>query len=484
MTNSIWMIWPGSPALSALTWLLGAMVFLYAARGSMHELIRSTGTAVSSPLRVLSRWLAATADEIHKRNRAVLFAQARQDVEGRIEREFERVSGLVTRDLDGYPGLQRKMLDEIARMEEDYKKCGEVPPPSPEWVEAVEALGGVRTGNEVVHKMLEGLNASINAMHDKSLVEYRRAYERRHRILGGFLPFWRSVERTMSRVDKKLDGLQTSAATIDAQMEKYRDINARTDKAAHSLAVSAFTQLIVSLVVMAVAVGGAFVNFHLIALPMSEMVGAGDALAGGLKTSEIAALVIILVEASMGLFVMETLRITHLFPPIQNLDDRMRRRLLWTSATLLVVLAIVEAALALMRDVLIADKQALIQSLATVQQTVVLNEGWLGGLPTAGQMLLGFILPFALAFVAIPLESLIHSLRTVGGIVVLALVRCMAFIFRLLGHFARHGSRVVLSLYDIAIVLPLLAERAGRRIIPARAPVVPALDVKEAGRAS
>jgi hypothetical protein len=288
----------------------------------------------------------------------------------------------------------------------------------------------------------------------------------------------------MSRVDKKLDGLQSSAATIDAQMAKYRDINAQTDKAAHALGVSAFTQLIVSLVVMVVAVGGAFVNFHLIALPMSEMVGSGGVLAGNFKTSEIAALVIILVEASMGLFVMETLGITHLFPPIANLEDRMRRRLLWTSATLLVILAIVEAALALMRDVLIADKQALIQSLATVPHTAVLNEGWLSGLPTAGQMLLGFILPFALAFVAIPLESLIHSLRTVGGIVVLAFIRFVAFVLRLLGHFARHGSRVLLSLYDIAIVLPLLVEKAGRRMIPTSRPVIPAIDVEEARRAS
>ena len=61
---------------------------------------------------------------------------------------------------------------------------------------------------------------------------------------------------------------------------------------------------------MAVAAGGAFINYKLIALPMSEMVGAGDYLTASLRTSEVAALVIIFVEASMGL--MEALRITHL----------------------------------------------------------------------------------------------------------------------------------------------------------------------------
>jgi hypothetical protein len=476
--NGFWMIWPGNPGLSAAIWVLVAMVFLYASRAEMHTLIRSTGLAISAPLRAVSRWLVAASDEMNKRNRAVLLAQGRQEVESRLEREFERVSVLVSRDLDGYPALKRKIVDEIARMEEDFKKCGEVPPPPPDWIEAAAAVSKVKSGQDVVQKILTELHASLDTIHDKALAEYRSAYKARHRILGAFLPFWRSVEKTMSRVDQKMEGLQASAAAIDAQMEKYREINARTDKATHTLAVSAFTQLVTSMVVMVVAVGGAFVNFKLIALPMSEMVGAADTIAGSLRTSEVAALVIILVEASMGLFVMETLGITHLFPPIRNLEDRMRRRLLWTSATLLVVLAIVEAALALMRDVLIADKQALIHSLATVSQAVVLNESWVGKIPMAGQMLLGFILPFALAFVAIPLESFINSLRTVGGIVLLAVVRLVAFLIRLLGHIARHGSRVLLSIYDVFIVLPLMVQRIGRRALPRTASELAARDLE------
>lgn len=481
----IWMIWPGNPGLSAATWLLGAIAFLYAARTSVHELIRSTGQAIAGPLRAISRWLTAAADELHTRNRAVLMAQARREVEGRIEREFERVSGLVTRDLDGYPSLQRKLQDEIARMEEDYKKCGEVPPSSPDWVEAVAAVARVKSGNDMVQKILTDISTSIGTMHDKSLLEYRRAYKSRHRILGGCLPFWRSVERTLSRLDQKLEGLRSSAAIVDAQMDKYREITHKTDRVAHSLTVSAFTQLVVSSLVLLVAAGGAFVNFKLIALPMSEMVGAGDMLVGNLRTSEVAALVIILLETSMGLFVMETLGITSLFPPIAQLDDRMRRRMLWVSGTLLVILALVEASLALMRDVLIADKQALIQSLALGAEQVVIGDRWVGNIPTVGQMVLGFILPFALAFVAIPLESLINSARTVGGVIALALIRLVAFVLRLIGHVAKHVSRVLITLYDLVIVVPLMLERIGKRAIAEVAqPVAPALEVEEARRAS
>jgi hypothetical protein len=160
----------------------------------------------------------------------------------------------------------------------------------------------------------------------------------------------------------------------------------------------------------------------------------------------------------MGLFLMEALRITHLFPRIATLNDVMRRRMMWIALVLLVTLAGVEAALALMRDMLIADKQALLQSLATVPQAVP-ADGWVGRIPTAGQMLLGFILPFALAFIAIPLESLIHSARTVGGVLLAALVSALALLLRVAGTVVRRLARVLITVYDVAIVIPLLVER-------------------------
>jgi hypothetical protein len=191
---------------------------------------------------------------------------------------------------------------------------------------------------------------------------------------------------------------------------------------------------------------------------MSEMVGAGDYLTATLRTSEVAALVIIFVEAAMGLFLMETLRITHLFPKIHGLPERMRVRMMWIAFVLLVALAGIEAALALMRDMLIADKQALLQSLAA-SQAAAAHDGWLTRIPTIGQMLLGFILPFALAFVAIPLESWVNSARTVGGATIVMLVRALAVLLRISGTIMRQLTRVLTTLYDIVIVVPLLVER-------------------------
>jgi hypothetical protein len=85
------------------------------------------------------------------------------------------------------------------------------------------------------------------------------------------------------------------------------------------------------------------------------------------------------------------------------------------------------------------------------------------------------MLPFALAFIAVPLESLIHSARTVGGVLLLALLRAAALALRLAGQVARHASRVLIRLYDVAIVLPLLAEHLLRSPRKARPPAA-ALD--------
>ena len=459
MTNlQDWMIWPGNTVLSVLILVLIAMIGLYAARVPMHGIIRVAGYTLAGALRLASRWLFAAAAQMKERNKAVLLSQGRREVGQRIEREFERVGVLVTRDLQGYPVLQRKLREEITRIEEDYKKCGEVPPPPPDWVEAVAAVAQIRSGGgEVAQKILDEIRQSIERIHDKALGEYRRAYEERHDILEGTLPFWRSIEKTLKRVDKKLGDLAENAATVDAQMKKYRQIAAKSDEAESILATSSFTQFNIAAIVLTIALGGAFINFKLIALPMSEMVGAGDYLTASLRTSEVAALVIILVEASMGLFLMEALRITHLFPRITNLNDRARRRMVWISLVLLVTLAVVEAALALMRDVLIADKQALLQSLAASAPAAP-SDGWVGRIPMAGQMVLGFILPFALAFVAIPLESFIHSARNIGGSLLADLVRILGFALRVLGNLARHLSRLLLHFYDLLVVLPLMVE--------------------------
>ncbi|MFQ5754530.1 MAG: hypothetical protein ACE5H7_00390 [Acidiferrobacterales bacterium] len=458
MTGDWWMIWPGNAALSVLLLYIGALLFLYPARRPLHGVIRSTTRAISGPLRLGARWLMSTAEELRARNKVVLLSHGKEEITQGIEREFERVTAVVQRDLHDYPVLQRKLMGEITRIEEDYQKCGEVPPTPPEWTKAVAAVAKIApTADGLVQKILGDIGHSIEKIQERAIVEYRKSYEERHKILKGFMPFWRSLNQTLTQVDRNLTGLQESASRIDAQMEKYEQITASSEKAEHALTSSATTQFVIASVVLAIAFGGAFVNYKLIALPMSAMV-ANDFITDTLRASDIAALVIIFVEASMGLFLMESLRITHLFPRINNLQDKMRRRFMWVAFSILLTLAFVEVALAVLRDVIVAAGIELTRDLAGADAAAA-EAGMVEKIPTVGQMILGFILPFALVFVAIPLEYFINSARTVVGVAIVLAIRALAFALRVAGNIVKQLGNLLVNLYDVLIFVPLLIER-------------------------
>jgi hypothetical protein len=76
-------------------------------------------------------------------------------------------------------------------------------------------------------------------------------------------------------------------------------------------------------------------------------------------------------------------------------------------------------------------------------------------IPTVGQMALGFILPFALTFVAIPLESFVQSSRVVMGRVMTSALRAGAFFLRLLATFGSYTGTFLVHFYDLLIVPPL-----------------------------
>jgi hypothetical protein len=184
------------------------------------------------------------------------------------------------------------------------------------------------------------------------------------------------------------------------------------------------------------------------------MVG-GTSFIGDFRTADIAALVIILVEISMGLFLMESLRITRLFPVIGALPDKLRVRMIWITFSILLLLASIEAGLAYMREVLLQDELAT-SALLRGAETAVENEFlWI---TTAAQMGMGFILPFALVFVAIPLETFVNSLRTVVGLFGIGLLRLVALLLRVVGNGTRHLGTLMERLYDLPLFVPLWLE--------------------------
>jgi hypothetical protein len=136
----------------------------------------------------------------------------------------------------------------------------------------------------------------------------------------------------------------------------------------------------------------------------------------------------------------------------------MRRRMIWVTFSILFTLAGIEAGLAYMRDLLSQDDAALIANLLNSSQTAASAVGnrWI---TTAAQMGMGFILPFALTFVAIPLETFVHTSRAVIGTLTVGILNTLAGILRVVGNGAEHGGKALINLYDLVIFAPLWIEQ-------------------------
>jgi hypothetical protein len=459
------------PALSAGILLVLLIAALYLARDTAHQAIQAAAGALAQGLRVASHSVTRAQQHLAARNREVLLAAGRESKERVVEREFARVADTVRKDLAGYPDMHRRLSEAIQRIEEDQEKAVEVPPEVPGWAQAVKVVAELDARNAGA-EILTDIHKSMVKAHAEAMNDYRKASSERHVLLRRMMPDWRLIQEALRRVNKSVESVIGRSQAIDRTMQEYESIVRGEDRALSVLSSSSIVYFFVSALVLAVATAGTAVNFTLIARPMAEMVG-GTNYIGAWRTADIAALVIIMVEISMGLFLMESLRITRLFPVISALSDKMRVRMMITTFVILLLMASIEAGLAYMREVLLLDEMATNALLRGDSSGTMVNAHlWI---TTAAQMGMGFVLPFALVFVAIPLETFVHSLRTMVGLVGSALLQALALLLRVLGNASRHLGALARRLYDLPLFVPLWIEArmrdAAQQAANARSPM-------------
>jgi hypothetical protein len=454
-------IWPDNPALSLLVLFLVSQVIFYAARVPVHRGLRKAGVALGGAFRLVARWLRNAAEQLRARNREVLLEAGRAEAEAKLEREFTRLATTFTTELKEYPALHKRLDENVRRVDEDLKASAVTPPEAPGWPEAVQAVAALeKAGDRTVQKVLDEIHRSAVAGEKKALAEWRDAMAKRHKVLAQIAPVWKAILGILEQVKRAVTGTLESASKIDAYMDRYEKIRRGEDAAERGLAGSALNLFLISLLVVLVAGAGGLVNFQLISRPMSELVTSG-AYVAGMPVSMIAALVIVLMEVVAGVFVMETLGITHLFPRLSGLPAS-RRRIIFLVALLgLLLLSAVEASLAILREQLVESEQALRQALAgtAAPGKAQVAAPFLSNIPTIGQAVLGFILPWILAMIAVPLEMLVESGRHVVGRGLVLLVQGLGVLFRICAHLFRYLAAVLTHVFDIYIVLPLQVER-------------------------
>ncbi len=454
-------LWPESPALSLLALWLASVVLLWAAREPMLQVLKGLGKGLEAGLRGLALWCQETAERLAQKSRTALLAAGELELQSRISRELLRIDACFSEKLGQYSTLHRRLDDLLLRLEADYESCGNSPPEVPGWAGAVEAVAAIPdSADPNVRKVLEGIRESMQDAERRALKSYREDTSRRHGILGKMRPDWKQVRSLGARMrDAVARAIQTTAK-IDRYVDEYQGLVKDREAAAHSQTYSAIKPFLVSLLVIGVALGGAFINFQLIALPMAELVPAGARL-GGVPVATVSALVIVLMEVALGIFLMDMLGITDLFPKLATLAPSRRRLILGLSLSGLFFLAGVESSLAVLREQIVAADAALKLSLAGAAGQVV-AEPATSKVPVIGQAVLGFVLPWILALVAIPLEMLLESGRHVlASLAVLALLAVGSGV-RVAAHAATSLASALPGVYDVYVAIPLRLERLAR----------------------
>jgi hypothetical protein len=442
--------------------LLISQVFLYAARVPMHRALRNLGRALGGGFRLAARWCQGISQDLSERGQELALANGREATGQRIDKEFRRIEATFAKDLAKIPELHRRLDDSITKLETDYAECSEAPPPSPEWGEVVKTVAKLPSDHDpAVKKVLDEFHKSAVAGEKKAFNEYKAATAKRHGILGSAMSRWKELRNTIKEVGASCDRALQATTRIDGYMERYESAREEKGKTRRVMAWHAVNTFAISAIVMAIALGGAFINFQLIALPMSELVPAGSRLMG-IPMPSIAALVLVLMEIAAGIFALEMLGVTNMFAQLGHLSTGRRRLLLSAAIGGLFLLAAIESSLAILREQMVVAESALKMSLGGVTGEAV-AEPVQSKIPVIGQAVLGFILPWILAMMAIPLEMLIAT----AGPVLLALFAVILSLFasatRLVGHMFQRLTAVVSALYDVYIVIPLQIERMIKR---------------------
>ncbi|WP_444887129.1 hypothetical protein [Microbulbifer sp. JMSA008] len=442
-------------------WVSLAVITFFLARGPIHRSIYSLARLFHRSLLFSANAVELAGQGLRERNREVLLARGREVTEWQIEREFERIESSLKRDMAQYPTLHRHLCEQMTTIDDDYVRSAEVPPEPSSWARAIRSVAEIPTPDDtVVADVLETINHSMRKAENKALESYRESIRERHQLLKRMMPGWRSILKTLGRMNKSVESVIYRSKVLDEHMTRYEEVLQESDRSLRLLSTSFFSRFFISSLVLLLIMAGVWLNHQLIARPVAEIIGSNSFL-GGYGTADIAALILIFVQIVTGIVVMECLLITRLFPSVSALTDSVRKRLLWIGVLLLLCLASIEAGLSLSRELLLQQDQLLTGLSETSGSAVTeINAYWTLGLV---QMMLGFTLPLVLAFIAIPLEQFLSSARTVFGSVLVFFLNVLSVGLRLLALIAINCGTLLNRIYDLIIFLPLWLQHTYRQ---------------------
>jgi hypothetical protein len=430
-------LWPDRPALSLLAFWAISSIALWAARDAMRELFERLGKSLEAAFGGAGRWCKGAAEALHERAREAQLASGGLELQGKLEKEFPRIETAFSERLGQYSILHRKLDEILQRLEQDYQDSGISPPEVPGWTTAVESMAGIPNADDPnVKEILAGVQRSLDEALRQALHAYRADAAERHAILDRMRSIWKEVRGALEQTDESVMGAVSTASRMNAYIDEYSRLRDGDHVAARVLSYSAAKRFAIALFALAAAGCGAYASFGLLAPALAALLPEGAAL-GGVPAAGLAASAVIALEVLLGALATDLLGVTELLPRLGRFTARQRRLLLGGALANLFLLAVAGAVLA--------------------------QPG-----------LLGFVFPWLLALVAVPLETGLDSGRHVAMRASALLVSGLGSLAFLVGRTARTVADVLPSLYDAYVSIPLRIERAvkdapsRRRVVDSR----------------
>lgn len=445
--------WRDMSPLALTGLVIGSMLFLFLARTPIHKAFESLSEGTGGGFRRIGDWAKKLAEKMRERDRKVLLESGIAAAENKMREEFLRVEGSYSKHLKDFPGLQRKIDDNISKIEGDYRECGQATPEAPGWNDAVASIAKLKgsSGDRIIEKMLAEIHKSAVEGEKRALAELRNTTSKRHKILSSMAPMWKNINKILKDVGEQVSAVLETTKRIDKYMGQFEKIQKGGEDSIDMLASRANKLFIFSLIMIAIAAAGVFVNFNIIALPVSELVP-GDTRILGMPVSKFSAMVIICLEVMCGIFLTEALGMTNIIPHIGMMTRGKRRMILFASLFFLFLLAVVEASLGILREALAESDALQKQALAGVAPTGLSSST--SHFTVIGQAGLGFILPWILSMVAIPLEMLIETSQHVFYKLLILLVNMFGYLCNMIGYLIEYSIKILIHLYDAYIIVP------------------------------
>ncbi|MCR8921362.1 hypothetical protein NO559_01175 [Dasania sp. GY-MA-18] len=418
-----------SPLLFSIAVGLAALVIMYLFRIQAQRLIEQFFRVLQKQFRLLSKICIRSEQRVRLRHYEVTKALVEVLSQRRVQRRYGDIEARVAKELAYYKGKSKVVSQHLQTLQKDYEDSAHIPPPSPDWVAAVESIAqieGDERNSEVMAKILADMHNTVQLHQQDAMREHRWSVSNRHKLLAELEPQWRRLGQLLAATENKSATLQRDIRRLDQEMCRYELLTAGNGQGFMASVLARF--FLASLLMFIAALVG-FYNSQLLLLPFAQQLGSSLSLSLPVLTMHSAMLIL------AAVLLCETTGATHMLPLLAPL-----RR--WLKNSLAAMAGLMILALSL------------------------LSASWAGGMETmAGVMqadlqqwslaIMSFFACWLFAAVVIPLEYAVQTFRPVLSSSLQLLLYCASVLFRVLASLSVELGRLVMRLYDAVIFIPL-----------------------------